>query len=51
MNLDICGNCKFFNENKQMVNKAYLCNFHGYTTVPSNRGCYKIQNNKKSNNI
>jgi hypothetical protein len=47
MNTDICGNCKFFNEYKKMVNGSYICNFHGLTTEPSNRGCYQIQFNKK----
>lgn len=46
---DTCENCKFFNEHKQMANGSYLCNFHQYTTKPSNRGCYKIQYNKISN--
>lgn len=40
---EICGNCKFFNQYKKMVNNSYLCNFHEYTTKPDNRGCYKIQ--------
>jgi hypothetical protein len=47
MNTDICGNCKLFNEHKQMVNGSYICNFHWLTTEPLNRGCYKIQFNKK----
>ncbi len=44
-NIDICKNCKLFNEHKQMVNGSYICNFHGYTTKPENHGCYKIQFN------
>lgn len=44
--IDICGNCKFFNEHKQMVNGDYKCNYHGLTTNPYNYGCYKIQFNK-----
>ena len=32
-NIDICKNCKLFNEHKQMVNGSYICNFHGYTTI------------------
>ena len=46
MNLDICGNCKFFNENKQMVNGSYICNYHGLTTKSTNMGCYQIQKSK-----
>ena len=44
---DLCGNCKFFNENKQMVNGSYVCDYHKLTTLPTNLGCYKIQFNKK----
>lgn len=51
MNIDICGNCKLFNEYKKMVNGSYICNFHGLTVEPSNRGCYLIQFNKKINKI
>ena len=47
MNTNICGNCKLFNDHKKMVNESYICNFHGLTTEPSNRGCYLIQLNKK----
>ena len=47
MNTDLCGNCKFFNELKQMVNGSYICNFHQYTVNPLSMGCYKIQFNKK----
>lgn len=43
---DICGNCKFFNEHKQMVNGDYECSYHHFTTNPYNYGCYKIQFNK-----
>ena len=43
MNTNICGNCKFFNELKQMVNGSYICDFHTLTTKPLNMGCYKIQ--------
>lgn len=46
-NIDICKNCKFFNENRKMVNGSYICNFNKYTTNPLNMGCYKIQNSKK----
>lgn len=45
--IDICGNCKFFNESEQMVNGSYLCKYHGYTTDPLDYGCYQIQYNKK----
>lgn len=44
--IDICGNCKFFNEHKKMVNNSYLCDYHNFTTNPYNYGCYKIQFNK-----
>ena len=47
MNTDICGNCKFFDESKMMVNGSYICNFHGYTINASNMGCYQIQKSKK----
>ena len=47
MNTDICGNCKLFNDHKKMVNGSYICNFHGLTTKPLNKGCYLIQFNKK----
>ena len=47
MNTDICGNCKYFNERREMVNGSYICDFHTLTTKPLNRGCYKIQFNKK----
>lgn len=47
MNTDICGNCKFFNEYRKMVNEFYICNFHGLTTEPLSKGCYLIQFNKK----
>lgn len=40
---ELCGNCKFFNQNKKMVNGSYFCNFHEYTTNPNELGCYKIQ--------
>lgn len=43
MNIDICKNCKFFNERQVMVNGSYLCSFHKFTTDPENIGCYKIQ--------
>ena len=43
MNIDICKNCKFFNERQVMVNGSYLCSFHKFTTDPENMGCYKIQ--------
>ena len=43
MYTDLCGNCKFFNEHKRMVNGSYLCDFQKYTVNPLNYGCYKIQ--------
>lgn len=46
MNTDLCGNCKFFNEHKKMVNGSYICNYHGLTTNPTNMGCYQIQKSK-----
>ena len=45
-NEDICGNCKFFNENKKMVNNDYECDFHHFTVKYDQMGCYKIQFNK-----
>jgi len=45
---DICGNCKYLNEDKKMINDSYICNFHLYTTKPENMGCYKIQFSKKN---
>lgn len=47
MNTDICGNCKYFNERREMVNGSYICDFHTLTTKPLNMGCYQIQFNKK----
>ena len=44
-----CGNCKFFNEGKIMVNGSYICNFHGLTTKPEQMGCYLIQKFKIRN--
>ena len=44
--MNICGNCKFFNKHKIMVNGSYKCDFHTFTTKPENMGCYKIQFNK-----
>lgn len=49
MNTDICGNCKFFNEHKQMVNGMFMCQYHYFTTSPEHRGCYKIQFNNVLN--
>jgi len=43
---DICGNCSFFNDHKQMVNGSYVCKYLGLTTNPNNMGCYKIQFSK-----
>lgn len=43
---DTCGNCKFFCGGTKYCNNSYLCSFHGLSTKPTNRGCYKIQNNK-----
>ena len=45
--INTCGNCKFFNEYKEMVNKENICNYHGFTVNPSNLGCYLIQYNKR----
>ena len=42
-----CGNCKFFNEHRKMINGSYICNFHLYTIKPEEKGCYKIQFSKK----
>ena len=44
--LDICKNCKFFNEYKQFVNGSYLCDYHKFTVNPNDYGCYKIQYNR-----
>lgn len=38
-----CGNCKFFNQYRKMINDSYFCDFQEYTTKPENLGCYKIQ--------
>lgn len=43
MNNNICGNCKFFNNRKQMINGKYMCMFHGFPTNYNDIGCYKIQ--------
>ena len=40
---ELCGNCKFFDAHKQMVNGSYMCSFHKYTVNPKQLGCYKIQ--------
>ena len=44
-----CGNCKFFDENKTMVNGSYPCNFLGLTSKPEQMGCYLIQKFKIRN--
>jgi len=44
-----CGNCKFFEEHKIMVNGSHPCNFIGLTTKPYFIGCYAIQNFKIRN--
>lgn len=44
-----CGNCKFFDENKLMVNNSYPCTYLGLTTKPNFMGCYIIQKFKIRN--
>ena len=44
-----CGNCKFFDENKTMVNGSHPCNFLGLTTKHEQMGCYLIQKFKIRN--
>ena len=44
-----CGNCKFFDEHKKMVNNSYMCSFHHFTTNPQNMGCYMIQKSRIRN--
>lgn len=48
-----CGNCKFFNEHRKMINGSYICDFHNFTIKPDELCCYKIQFSIKNetNNI